>query len=286
MLKNRADLRSLAFMAVATALLVLNWTSASLNGWLLAGSLAMAVSVSVMAHNHNHVRMWRSKSLNALTDYWLTLFYGFPVFAWIPTHNQNHHRLNNRPGDYTATWRLTEGNHLLMLLSYPTVSGYFQQRPIRDYLRKNWAENRKRFVYSISQIVVLLAFVVGALWIDWQKALLYVVLPQQFSTFTVMVFNYLQHVHADEESEWNHSRNFTSPLLNLFLFNNGFHSAHHWRAGTHWTKTPALHREIQHHIDPKLNEPSMAWYVLRTYFLAPIVPALRSRSMRLARLGG
>lgn len=284
MLKNRADLRTLAFMAVTTALLVLNWTSSAFNPLFFAGSMAMAVSVSVMAHNHNHVRMWRSNTLNALTDFWLTAFYGFPVFAWIPTHNQNHHRFNNRPGDYTATWRLTEANHLLTLLTYPTVSGYFQQRPIRTFLKKNWRENRKRFAHCIAQIVLLLAFIGVALWIDWRKALLYVVLPQQFSMFVVLVFNYLQHVHADEESEWNHSRNFTSPLLNLFLFNNGFHTVHHWRPATHWSRVPKLHRQMAHRIEPTLNESSMAWYITRTYLLAPFVPALRSRSMRLARM--
>ena len=271
-------------MVVATAVLIVNWSLPAFNGWLFTAGMAMAISVSVMAHNHNHLRMWRSKTLNVLTDYWLTVFYGFPVFAWIPTHNQNHHRLNNRSGDYTATWRLTERNHLFMLLAYPTVSGFFQQKPIGDYLKKNWRENRKRFAYNISQYVVLVAFIGTALWIDWKKALLFVVLPQQFALFTVLVFNYLQHVGADEESEWDHSRNFTSPLLNLFLFNNGFHSVHHWRAGTHWSKTARLHREMAHRIDPSLNEPSMAWYIVRTYLLAPFVPAFRVPSMRLARL--
>lgn len=284
MLKHRADLRTIVFAAITTSFLALNWVSPSFNIWLFAGSMAMAVSVSTMVHNHNHVRMWRSKALNAITDYWLTLFYGFPVFAWIPTHNQNHHRLNNREGDYTATWRHSEKNNLLLLLTYPTISGYHQQGPLGAYLKKTWRDNRKRCIYCISQIVVLVLFLAAAFWIDWRKALLYVVIPQQFSMFVVMVFNYLQHVHADEESEWNHSRNFTSPILNGFLFNNGFHTAHHLRAGTHWSKTPQLHGTLAHKIDPGLNERSMAWYILRTYVLAPFVKPLRSRSMRLARL--
>lgn len=284
MLKHRADLRTLAYMGVTTVLLVLNWLSPTVNGWLLAGSLVMAVSVSVIAHNHNHVRMWRSKTLNVLTDYWLTIFYGFPVFAWIPTHNKNHHKLNNRPGDYTATWRWTERNHLGMLLAYPAMSGYHQQKPIRAYLGASWHQNRARFWLCLSQVLVLAAFVVGALVLDWKKALLYVVLPQQVATFSVLVFNYLQHVHADEESAWNHSRNFTGPVLNAFLFNNGFHTVHHWRAAVHWSETPALHREVGHRVDPALNESSMAWYLLRTYLLAPVIPKLRRRSMRLDRI--
>ena len=66
------------------------WNLAAIQPILYAWSLFMAVSVAVIAHNHNHVPIWRSRFLNTLTDYWLTLFYGFPAFGWIPTHNKNH----------------------------------------------------------------------------------------------------------------------------------------------------------------------------------------------------
>ena len=284
MLKNRADLRTLCFMAVTTALLLVQWSRGSFSWVLFALAMAMAVSVSTMVHNHNHIPMWRSRTLNVLTDYWLTLFYGFPIFVWIPTHNQNHHKLNNREGDYTITWRLTEKNHLPMLLAYPTVSGLYQQASIAKYLGRSWQAKRGRFVYHLSQYAVLGLFLAFAFALDWKRALLYVFIPQQFAMFTVLVFNFLQHVHADEESEWDHSRNFTGPVVNGFLFNNGFHTAHHWRAATHWSQTPAVHRSIEGRIDRRLNERSMLWYLVRTYLLAPFVPRYRSRSMRLARL--
>ena len=82
MLKHKADIRTLAFMAVTTALLVVQWSLDAFNPWLFTAALLMAVSVSTITHNHNHVRMWRWKPLNVATDYWLTLFYGFPPFAW------------------------------------------------------------------------------------------------------------------------------------------------------------------------------------------------------------
>jgi beta-carotene hydroxylase len=284
MLKNRADLRTLAFMAVTTALLIVQWSRPTFSWILFSLAMAMAISVSTMVHNHNHLPMWRSRILNVLTDCWLTLFYGFPIFVWIPTHNQNHHKLNNREGDYTITWRLTEKNHLGMLLAYPTVSGLYQQASIAKYLQRNWQVKRSRFFYHLTQYAVLGAFLAVALFVDWKKALLYIFLPQQFAMFTVLIFNFLQHVHADEESEWNHSRNFTGPVVNGFLFNNGFHTAHHWRAATHWSETPAVHRSIESRIEPALNERSMLWYILRTYLLAPLVPRFRSHSMRLDRI--
>ncbi len=197
MLLYTADWRTLGYMSVTTTLLVVQWSLSEFQPLLYLWALFMSVSVGIIAHNHNHVTIWTSKPLNALTDYWLTLFYGFPAFGWIPTHNMNHHKFNNREGDYTLTYRYTERNNLLTLLSYPSISGYHQQRPIRDYLTHLWSNKRRNFWFCISQYVVLATFILGALWLDWKKALLFIVIPQQMSLFSILIFNCIQHVHAD-----------------------------------------------------------------------------------------
>jgi beta-carotene hydroxylase len=284
MLRYRSDLQSLAYMVTATALIVWQWSLPEFSIPLFLLANFMAVTITVIAHNHNHLRMWRSRTANAVTDYWLTLLYGFPAFAWIPTHNMNHHKFTNREGDYTITYRHSERNNLVTLLTYPTISSYHQQKPIRDYLRDTWQKQRPRFWFAILQYAALGLFVGGALLLDWKKALLYIVVPQQFGLFVVLVFNYLQHVHADEESEWDHSRNFVSPVLNTILLNNGLHTAHHHSPGTHWSRLREAHAKIAPRIDPVLNEKSFWWMLLRVFILAPFVPSLRSRSLRLARL--
>jgi beta-carotene hydroxylase len=271
-------------MAVTTALLILQWNLAAIQPVLYAWFLFMAVSVAIIAHNHNHVPMWRVRFLNILTDYWLTLFYGFPAFGWIPTHNKNHHFLNNRKGDYTMTWRVSEKNNIFTLLSYPSISSYFQQKPIASHLKGLWRNDRQRFYLAASQYLVLGVYYAVAIFAwNWKKAVLYIVIPHQVSLFSVLIFNYVQHVHADEESEYSHSRNFTG-LINLALFNNGFHTIHHKAPGIHWSKTPAAQKEIEHLIDPALNERSFWWYIARVYVLAPLYPRFRSVSMRLTRI--
>jgi len=283
MLRYKADRRTLAYMAVTTAVFFLLWNLPTFNFWLYPVYLFLSVAVTVIAHNHNHLPIFRNSTLNSLTDYWLTVFYGFPAFAWIPTHNKNHHALNNKDGDYTITYRLTENNHLLMLLFYPTMSSYFQQRPIRDYLKQLFATDRKKFWLSAFQYVALAIWIAVALFIDWKKALLFVIIPQQFGLFAVLIFNYVQHVHADEESPVNHSRNFTG-FLNVMLFNNGYHTIHHDKSGTHWSKAPVLHSAIADNIDPSLNERSFWWYIFRAYFLGAVFKKFRTHSLRLDRL--
>lgn len=123
----------------------------------------------------------------------------------------------------------------------------------------------------------------AALFIDWRKALYFVIIPQQISLFSVLIFNYVQHVHANEESEWNHSRNFTG-LLNFMLFNNGLHTVHHETAGLHWSQVPAEHKKVEHLIDDSLKERSFWWYIFRNYALGLFSKKYRTNSMRLQRI--
>ena len=282
-LKDNADVKSLIYIFITTALFIAQWMWWGFNPFIYTWFLFMSVAVSVMTHNHNHLPMWRSKVMNVLTDWWLTVFYGFPIFAWIPTHNKNHHRFNNREGDDSITYRVSEKNNFFTLVSYPTISGYYQQKAIFTYLKEMKANNKEKFWISISQYAVLVLWIAAALIIDWEKALLFVIIPQQVSLFSVLIFNYVQHVHADEESEWNHSRNFTG-LLNFMLFNNGYHTIHHQKAGLHWNKAAKAHNEIENNIDPILLERSFWWYIVRSYFLSVIIPKFRTNSMRLERI--
>ncbi len=282
MLKYRADLRTLAYMILTTASFAWFW-SQGFNIFLYIFYLFLAVAVSVMAHNHNHINIWTNKPLNVLTDWWLTVFYGIPVFCWIPTHNRNHHRYNNKDGDVTATYRRSEDNNLFTLVSYPSASGYWQvKESIIPYMKQLRKTDKKTFYEYIIQVVVLVAWVAFFLILDWRKALVYVIIPQQLSGYTVMIFNFVQHVHADEESRWNHSRNFLD--LNLPLFNNGLHTVHHEKANMHWSEAPKAHKAVAHLIDPVLIEKSFFVYMFRTYILGTISSKWKTSSMRLKRL--
>ena len=260
------------------------WTQ-GFNIFLYVFYLFLAVSVSVMAHNHNHINIWTNKPMNVLTDWWLTVFYGIPVFCWIPTHNRNHHRYNNKAGDVTATYRRSELNDLFTLVSYPSASGYYQiKESIIPYMKQLRMTDRKVFYEYIIQTIVLIVWIVSFLILDWKKAILYVIIPQQVSGYMVMIFNFVQHVHADEESRWNHSRNFMD--LNPILFNNGYHTVHHEKANMHWSEAPKAHKAVEHLIDPKLVEKSFFVYMFRTYLMGSLSSRWRTTSMRLKRLTG
>ncbi len=289
MLRYNADIRSVAFLIITAALLVILWQygaemSTPVFILVYALQLMFAVIISTMVHNHQHLAMWRNKWLNVLTDNALCVFYGFPVFAWIPTHNTNHHVHINREEDYTKTYQYSEKNNLLTLLAYPSVSGYRQQKAVFGYLFSLWNKDRRKFYFHALQLLTLVVWVGGALLLDWRKAIYYVIIPQQVSLAVVLIFNYIQHIHTDEESDINNSRNFTGKTLNFFLLNNGLHTAHHLTPGVHWSKLREKHNEVAHKIDPRLNEENFAWYLFRNYFLGIFIPSCRTYNMRMARI--
>jgi beta-carotene hydroxylase len=288
MLKNKNDFRSILYMVVTTTLFILLWLYGSIvPTWafipVYIWFLFMSVSVAVMAHNHNHLNMWKNKWMNRLTDNWLTLFYGFPVFAWIPTHNANHHKYVNKEEDFTKTYRFTEKNNLFTVLTYPSISGFFQQQVVWGYFKEVFTRNKSKSFFYALQFVLLVAWVVFFFVLDWQKALLYVVIPQQVSLFSVLLFNYIQHVHADEETKYNSSRNWEG-ILNLMLFNNGLHTVHHLYPNLHWSETPAEHELIKHKIDPSLIETSFWGFLFRVYIMGLFSEKYKTKSMRVARI--
>lgn len=282
-LRHAADIRSLLWVVIAAALVALQLTRPELAPYLFWLSCYFALACGVMAHNHNHCPTFHSKSSNEVFGIVLSVFYGYPTFAWIPTHNLNHHKFVNRAGDATITWRYTNKHSFWIALIYPFVSGYYQAEPTKMFIDRAREKNPKLYRRIITQYVtwlgthiVLLAVAVVAH--GWKTGLfawaLCCLIPALFALWTIMLFNYEQHVHTDPWSEHNHSRSFVSPTLNFLLFNNGYHAAHHEHPGVHWTKLAPLHAEMAKDIDPRLMHTSVWWYWFRQYALAWWLPQL------------
>jgi beta-carotene hydroxylase len=288
-LKNSADYRTLLWVTMAATLVVVQFAWPSTVLYVLPFSCYLGIACGVIAHNHNHRPIFISRRANHFFGHVLTIFYGYPTLMWVPTHNINHHHFVNRPGDATITWRHTNRHNLLVAATYFFVSGYFQSESIQDYIRAAKDGNRRlyariRFQYGVWAVFFAAALGVAVMlhhrerlgFIVWFCAL---VLPALCSISVIMFFNYIQHVHADAWSKNDHSRNFTSKTFNFFFFNNGYHTAHHHYPGLHWSALPAVHGQMARAIHPSLNERSLAWFLVRQYLLAPLIPSLGTRQL-------
>jgi len=213
---------------------------------------ALALADAVISHNHNHVPIFRNRWANLLIGCVISLFYGFPSFAWIPTHNRNHHVFVNRPGDHSITTRPRRRVGLIGALLYPTVTSLTQSRLIAPFVKLCWHHNRFLFWRAIVEYLVFFGVMIALFLIDWRKALLFAVLPQQVALFGIQHINYLQHFETDSYEKYGNARNFTGRILNLYLFNNGYHTVHHHKPGLHWSLAPQAHAEIADKIPARL----------------------------------
>ena len=282
--RRREDYRTLLWVGVLSPLLVaLHYMRPALGLWLLPVSCYFAIAAGVIAHNHMHRPTLRSKWANELFSAWISVLYGYPVFAWLPTHNLNHHKLVNRRGDATITWRYTNQHNVWVAASYFFVSAYFQSAWIKDYIRVARRDKPGVFRCIITQYLATFgvhgAALAGAVAYYgarrgvavWACAL---GIPAFSALWTIMLFNYCQHVHTDPWSLHNHSRNFEGRLLNFLLFGNGYHTVHHEQASLHWADAAHAHAQLRARIDPRLCERSMFWFFARQYLLAPFWPRL------------
>ena len=125
--------------------------------------------------------------------------------------------------------------------------------------------------------------------LDWQKALLLVIVPQLHGLHWLLATNYLQHAHADgrpltrgqrldSATPLNYARNFEG-WVNPLLFNIGLHTAHHERPQAHWSELTRLHSEhYRQRVAPALNEGGLLPYMARVFVLGTIWPPARTRA--------
>jgi beta-carotene hydroxylase len=242
--------------------------------WLAPLLLYGSYLSGVLSHNHNHCPVFSSRRANLVYGAYLSIFYGFPSFAWVPTHNQNHHRYLNGEGDATRTSRHTEHDGLLAALTYPFASGRFQAPLVLAYAREAFRSHPTRRQRIVLETAVMLLGHAAALGLfvglrGWTVGGLGYVfalgLPALLGTYWMMLTNYLQHVGCEPGSEHDHSRNFVSPFWNWFVFDNGLHTVHHEHPGMHWSRYRALHARANAQIAPALNHGSILGYAARTY---------------------
>jgi fatty acid desaturase len=271
MLRNRADIRTVAYLAFTVGLFLYQWHLPVLfNGWLYPLSIFMSFTCAVISHNQNHTPMWKWRPLNLITNYVIGIFYGHPAIGWVPTHNQNHHKFNNREGDLSICPRWFRNNHILALMVYPTITSLAQTPAIHQYIGQLRKTNRRMYWEAVSEYVVFFGLMVIAFALDWKKAIFLLFIPQQAALFLIQCVNYIQHIDCDKFSEWNHSRNIVGPVLNIILFNNGYHTVHHLKPGVHWADLPKLHAEHAAKIDNEFNQPSIWAWFFKVYLIRPM----------------
>ncbi|MDC3958441.1 fatty acid desaturase family protein [Polyangium jinanense] len=270
MLRYRADIRTLCFVAIYFALVAVQWVTAPSALWIAIPLVAVTCVFSflgaVATHNTVHCPVFKQRWANRAFQVVLTLTYGHPVSAFVPGHNLSHHKHTQTRRDVMRTTKVRYRSNLLNgLLFMPTVGKDVFFADMR-YFKAMYRQNPPWFRQMILEATVFLGTMGVLLVLDWKKFLLYVLLPHQYAAWGIITINYLQHDGCDQNSEYNHSRNFLGKFVNFLAYNNGYHTIHHMEPGLHWSLLPAEHaKRVAPFIHPELDQPSMLVYLFRTF---------------------
>jgi beta-carotene hydroxylase len=255
--------------------------------WLTPLLLYCSYLSGVLSHNHNHSPVFHGRTANLIYGAWLSFVYGFPTFAWVPSHNQNHHRHLNAAEDASAISRHCSRDGLLAALTYPLACSRYQLPLVWRYARSALTRRsavRQRVLVECGALVfghaLALAVAIGLHGVALGGLVYGVTLgaPALLGTYWMMLTNYLQHVGCDPSSPHDHSRNFVSPFWNWFVFDNGYHTVHHQQPGLHWSRYRALHEERAASMSPVLNQPMILAYAARRYLWPGRVDAVAPES--------
>ncbi len=267
-MRHPAEWRQVGIVAVYWSLMATGYFVPEARGLpLFVAACYFSFLNAVVVHNHMHRGIFHSKRLNAAWRCILSFGNFYPASANVPGHNLVHHHFeDDGQPDWVGPEHVQFRWHLLNLIHFPNVVGPNTFNGVQRWGAWTRQRNfRRRYltdtVFMSAMLAVLMVF-------DFWGALFFCFMPALWGARGILRINLIQHDCCDTKSAWNHSRNFVGRGFNWIMCNNGYHTIHHNRAGLHWSELADAHdREVKPHIDPSLDEPSMVWYLLRTFLL-------------------
>jgi len=250
-----------------STLAAMYWVPTCRNPALLALACALSFLNAVVIHNHLHRGVFHGKRPNLIFRSVLSFGNLYPASATVPAHNLVHHHFeDDGQWDWADSRAVRFDWNLANLLHFPNVAGPRTFNGVTRWAKTTRQEGferqyRTELAFAFGLTALLMAF-------DFWTTLFFVCVPQLYGARCILRINILQHDGADIQSEWNHSRNFVGGAFNWIMCNNGYHTIHHNRAGLHWSELDSAHRrDVVPRIDPRLDQPSMLGYLVRTYLL-------------------
>ena len=278
-MRNLHDIQSLLYVFAYIVLVVSQWIGGV--QWLqYLALLFFVISLQIIHHNHVHLGIWNSKFWNRATSYIISVLTAIPTAMMIGGHIKNHHVHQHGPEDVTRTYRFGgDHNHAVGYLLHPFQAFAVLLPMFWKQFSEQWPKKTRFAVDIFAQSLCVLAVWVLLAFVDWQKCVFLVLVPQAIGLHWLLGANYLQHAHCDNYSDTDYARNFTG-AINWVWFNIGFHTVHHDQPKQHWSNLRTIHNEEYQHVDTKLNERSLLIYVVRVLLLGPLIPRLKSQSLK------
>jgi fatty acid desaturase len=218
---------------------------------LLAGFMLLMILpkgiICAWNHHHQHTMTFYAKPLNRILEFFYALHTGVTTNLWGLHHVLGHHRNFLDQTRDESGWKYADGTAMSPLAYTFIIAGTAYYRGFKVG-RKFPRVQRDFLLYS----ALTVAGITVLCWFRFVPALFVFVMPMVISLLFTSWVTYDHHSGLDTDDAFHASYNNTHPLFNLLTGNLGYHTAHHYRQGLHWSKLPELHEKLRHRIPPEL----------------------------------
>src|SRR5579883_612897 len=209
----------------------------------IAAGLLYAISISwsinSISHNFIHNPYFRSKTLNMVFSYLLSVTLGFSQAMYNFIHMRHHSGNMDRPGaggstiDYLSIYKYGRDGRPENVWKYTFLS-FFRSDP-KEILQSMREKRREEARLAQRELAAFAGFFTLLGILNWQFMLF--LLPFWYLGHSLSSLNgYYEHFGAnpDKPIAWGVST--YHRLYNWTWMNNGYHAEHHYRPKHHWTK--------------------------------------------------
>ena len=196
--------------------------------------------VSAWNHHHQHVSMFHHRPLNRLLELSFGLHTGATTHAWTLHHVHGHHKNYLDQEKDESRWRRRSGA-TYGYVHYTAVTALTAYQ--RAYaVGANHPRIRRAFVgYGLLTLLLVVTLVA----LNPVNGLFLFVFPMITSLTMTVAATYHHHAGLDTDDHMQASHNYTYKIRNILTGNLGYHTAHHYRQGVHWSKLPELHATLE-----------------------------------------
>ena len=242
------------------------------NLWVLLAYFALAVvpkgCICAWNHHHQHTRTFRWTPLNRLLELSYALHTGVTTNQWLLHHVFGHHHNYLDQTRDPSRWQHKDGARMgeleytlvVAATAYPRAWGVGLRYP--KHLRTH-------LIYTMIAAVL----VAGLVFYQPMQGIILFIMPMISGLLVTAWATYDHHAGLPTADDFSASYNTMNQFYNIITGNLGYHTAHHYRQGAHWSELPGLHEEIKHKIPAELYRRSW-WDLLTELPVLRILPRL------------
>ena len=198
-------------------------------------------------HHHQHIGTFKNKALDRLLEFFYAFHTGVTTHLWRLHHVLGHHLNYLDQNKDESRWKHKSGKTMGEIFYSFSVALTAYSRGYK--VGGQYPKIQREFVLYTAITFSILALL---FWLNPIAAFFLFLLPMVTSLLLTAWTTHQHHSGLDTDNVFAASRNNVGRFYNILTGNLGYHTAHHYKQGVHWSKLPEIHKQIKSKIPPSL----------------------------------